>query len=45
MKKIVGIFTVFLIFFYAEISMGDIISLCGEEYKLKVPIFANKTVL
>ncbi len=44
MKKIVGIFTVFLIFFYAEISMGDIISLCGEEYKLKVPIFANKTV-
>lgn len=43
-KTFLRIFAVFLIFFYAENSIAASITLCGETYKLDVPVFAKKTV-
>lgn len=44
MKNFLKIFALFLLFFYAENSIAASITLCGETYKLNVPVFAKKTV-
>lgn len=41
-KTFLRIFAVFLMFFYAEISMGASITLCDETYELKVSGFYKK---
>lgn len=43
-KNFLRIFAVFLMFFYAETGISATITLCGEEYKLKVPLISKKTV-
>lgn len=43
-KYCLGIFVVFLMFFYAETGISATIILCGEEYKLDVPLISKKTV-
>ena len=43
-KYYLGIFVVFLMFFYAETGISATIILCGEEYKLDVPLISKKTV-
>lgn len=44
MKSFLKLFAVFLLFFYAENSIAASITLCGETYKLDVPVIAKKTV-
>ena len=44
MKTFLKIFAVFLLFFYAENSIAASVTICGEEYKLNIPILSKNTV-
>lgn len=44
MKSFLKIFAVFLLIFYAENSIAASITICGEEYKLNIPILSKNTV-